>query len=49
MIADVWLISYADGSRIIPWSIVAWFQWVRCRPAPLLAPIFAPRNRPLAD
>jgi hypothetical protein len=35
MITDVWLISYADGSRIIAWSTVAWFQWVRCRPAPL--------------
>jgi len=35
MITDVWLISYADGSRIIAWPAVAWFQWVRCRPAPL--------------
>jgi hypothetical protein len=35
MITDVWLISYADGSRIIARPAVAWFQWVRCRPAPL--------------
>ena len=27
MIVDVQLISYADGSRIIAWSAVVWFQW----------------------